>query len=203
MSYCLLFNSVFSLARLKGCQLILEFRWCSKALNGMVIVRSCGREVALASGTCTSTRAGNSRDPPITVLAPDMNEQICLHLGCVITARAGPCRCCIRWGVCLQHVLRKPTLLNKPLRTHAADMLHLSSVLLHVVEHSILSCLCDPTIWAYKFALLIAKVRHSLHSGSINRGRCVNIGHPVGRLPRPVTPSTFGGCAHRKPPRSV
>lgn len=140
------------------CQLLLHLCGGGEALHGMVIVRRSRRELAIASSTRACTCTINRRDPSVTMLAPDMNEQIGLHLRGMITAWTRMCRCRSRFCMCLKDVLHQPTLLNKALRTHGADIRLVSSVLLHMVEHRVLTCLRDPAIGAHELTLLILLV---------------------------------------------
>jgi len=91
------------------------------------------------------------------VFAPDVNQQIGLHLAHVVTARTGPCRLGTGW-MRLHHMLHEPTLLNKLRIAGPTCMVVFACMLLHMIEHRILACLCDTAGWADKEPLLILNV---------------------------------------------
>jgi hypothetical protein len=93
------------------------------------------------------------------VLPANMNNEIRLHLACVWATGAGPCRSSL-CGVCLHPMLLEAALLDEGLSTPrlGADMGTIIRVHLHVVEHCILSCLCDTAFGADKLSFLVTNV---------------------------------------------
>ncbi len=131
----------------------------------MVVIGSGRGEApvtARADGTTSGRRIWN---PPTAVFARNMNHEIRLHLTAVIAARAlelgnigaggsGS------GGVRLEHMLLEAALLNETLRTHTAEMRHLSGVFLHVVVHGVLARLGYAAVRADELALLVTDIGH-------------------------------------------
>ncbi len=90
--------------------------------------------------------SGKSRHPSDTMLPHNMNPHVRLHLGDMVAAGAVPrdpgvnIPRMVHIPVNLGHVLIKPALLNKLLRTHTAGMSLVSSMVLLVVVHRVLLC---------------------------------------------------------------
>jgi len=131
-------------------------RLLAKTLYGMVIVGRRRRVLLLTSDTAIRTHGG---DPVTAVLPANVNNEIRLHLACMGTAGAGPCRSSL-CGVCLHPVLLKAALLNEGLSASrlCAKMGAIIGVHLHVIEHCILSFLCNTAVGADKFSLLVTNV---------------------------------------------
>lgn len=89
------------------------------------------------------------------MLAADVDEQISLHLRRMIATGACVGGRCPRLRVRLQHVLHESALLNEALGTHVADIRFVSSVLLHMVEHRVLTGLDDSAVGAHELPLLV------------------------------------------------
>ena len=108
-----------------------------------MVVISRGRLEALAAPNTYLIRSRRWH-PGSTVLPHNMNPHIRLHFGNMVATRAVPGNSGVdipRMGhipMNLGHVLIKPTLLDKLLRTHTAGMRLVSSVILLVVVHRIL-----------------------------------------------------------------
>ncbi len=128
--------------------------FCMKALDSMIVICGYRRKASLTSGTVTISRRG--RDPTLSMLPTNMNDEIRLHLACVVTTRAIPHGCAL-YGMGLHRVLLEATLLDKGLAAARllADMCHLSGMLLHMIEHGVLTVLDNATIRTDELSLLI------------------------------------------------
>ena len=129
----------------------------------MIVIRGHRREAPLAT---TAFPIRCRRDPPLSVLPTNVNDEICLHLASMVAAWAVPYGCALL-GMRLHCVLLEATLLNKGLTAARllADMRHLSSMLLHVIEHGVLTLLDIATFRTDKLPLLIPQVSHLCYGG--------------------------------------
>ena len=93
--------------------------------------------------------------------ATDVDDKIGLHLASVIATGTIPQSCTLGM-MGLHHVLLEPGLLDKGLAAArlCANVVEHTGVLLHVIEHSILALLNDPTIWTDKGTVFISQISH-------------------------------------------
>jgi len=110
-----------------------------------MVVIGRGRLEGLAATNTGLIRCHQWNSSP-TMLPHNMNPHVRLHLGDMVAAGAVPrdpgvnIPRMVHIPVNLGHVLIKPALLNKLLRTHTAGMRLVSSMVLLVVVHRVLLC---------------------------------------------------------------
>ncbi len=123
------------------CEIIRCFR--HEALNRMIEIRRSRRELLLTTGTPVIP---DRRNPAGAVLSPNMYNEIGFHLtrmSATGTRPQGPFRC-----MHLRNMLLESTLLNERLSATRlrTDMIHLSGMFLHMIEHRILTILSNTAL---------------------------------------------------------